>query len=219
MATGNETATTAPMVVIIVEDNPLARSSLERVVARDHTALVCSTYEQAVQALESLTEPPGALIVDVNLGGDMRGDGIDVAKRARERFGGYIPTLVLTGGVHPDVTERTQELRGEFLVKPQTAEAVRVFLERATIEHAWGVPHVLDLERAVNEFATAHGLTNRQRKLLYTMMRAAERGERPDLNRNTRKAGMRRILAKTGHAGFDEIRTAIKQRARRGSTT
>ncbi len=202
------------MIVMIVEDDELTRHSLERVVARTCTPLVCATYDEAVQALEQLAEPPGALIVDVNLGGETPGDGLDIAQLARARFGGHIPTLILTAGVYPEITVRAQALRGEFLVKPQGPEAVRVFLDRAAIQHEWRVADVLDLERAIHEFANAHGLTARQRKLLYTMMRAAERGERPDLNRNTRKAGMRRILAKTGHAGFEEVRTAIKQRAR-----
>jgi FixJ family two-component response regulator len=217
MAHGDVSAFARSMVVMIVEDNTVLRRSLERVVARAYTPLACSSFDQAKEALATLATPLGALIVDVNLGG--RGDGIDIAMHAHERFGRHIPTLVLTGTILPEVTERAQALRCEFLIKPQSMDAVRLFLERARIHCAWDLPDVLELDHAVARFATEQRLTARQHKLLYTMMRAAERGERSDLNPNTRKAAIRRITARTGHAGFEEIRIAIKQLARGASTS
>jgi CheY-like chemotaxis protein len=204
----------ARKVVVIVEDHALTRSTLERVVAREFAPITCASFEQAMRLLDELDEPPVALIVDVNLGAG-RGDGLDIAQRARERFGCRIPTLVLTGTMLPEITERAQELRGEFLAKPQTADALRRFLQRARTQQDWGVADVVALDRAIDEFARLHVLTDRQRKLLHVLMRAAERGERPQLNANTRKAGMRRLLARSGHASFDEVRAAIKQHALR----
>src|SRR6266850_1960098 len=90
----------------------------------------------------------------------------------------------------------------------------RKSLERAVVQATWAVADVVDLDRAVAQFSTAYQLTPRQAQLLTTMMHAAERGERPEINENTRKAGLRRILAKTGHASFEQVRSAIKQLAR-----
>jgi len=214
---GDVTAFARSMVVMIVEDNAVLRRSLERVVAREYTPLASSSFDQAKQALATLAAPPGALIVDINLGGC--GDGLDIAAYARERFRHHIPTLVLTGTILPEITERAQAVRCEFLLKPQSMEAVRLFLDRARIQGAWDLPDVLELDRAVTQFAVEQRLTARQHRLLYTMMRAAERGERADLNPNTRKAAIRRITARTGHAGFEEIRVAIKQLARGAPTS
>jgi DNA-binding CsgD family transcriptional regulator len=60
----------------------------------------------------------------------------------------------------------------------------------------------------------ASKLTQRQQRLLFTLLRDAERGERADINENTRKAGLRRILRRTGHANFEELRRALKLLAR-----
>ena len=199
--------------VLIVEDHTTTRNSLERVVARVFAPISCATYDQAIEAIDRLETRPAALIVDVHLGGSNGGSGLDVADRARERFGGFIPTLVLTGGAAPEVTDRASELRCELLAKPQSGDAIRRFLERARIQQRWGVADVIDLDRAIDRFAADHHLTRRQRDMLFAMLRAAERGERPDINPNTRKAAIRRILGRTGHASFEELRAAIKREA------
>lgn len=213
MAHGEVLVDARSMVVMIVEDNNILRASLERCVARIYTPLACSSFAQAKEAISTLEAPLGAMIVDVNLGGG--GDGIDIALHAAERFGRRIPTLVLTGTLLPEVTERAQAMRCEFLIKPQSMDSVRLFLERACIQCAWGVPDAVELDHAIARFSSEHRLTKRQRELLYKMIRTAERGDASDLNPNTRKAAIRRITAKTGHAGFEELRVAIKQLARR----
>jgi len=213
MAHGEVSALARSMVVMIVEDNNMLRASLERAVARSYTPLACASFRDAKQALATLEAPLGAMIVDVNLGGG--GDGIDIAMHAAERFGRRIPTLVLTGTLLPEVTERAHAGRCEFLIKPQSMDTVRLFLERARIQGAWDVPDAVELDHAVAQFSAEHHLTRRQEELLYKMIRAAEHREVCDLNLNTRKAAIRRITAKTGHAGFEGLHAAIKQRARR----
>ena len=162
-----------------------------------------------------MTTPPLAMIVDVHLGSSRGGDGIDVAALAQQQFG-YIPTLVLTGhGSVAHLTARAHGIRASFLYKPQHVETLHLFLERAVVNDAWRVPDVLDLDRALARFSAEHALTRRQSQFLFTLMRAVERGERPEMNANTRKAGIRRILAKTGLGSFEEIRAALKQAAAR----
>ena len=217
MAHGDVAVAAPSMVVMIVEDNNVLRASLERAVARIYTPLACSSFAQAKQTISTLDAPLGAMIVDVNLGGG--GDGIDIAMYACERFGRRIPTLVLTGTLLPEVTERAHAVRCEFLIKPQSMDAVRLFLERARIQCAWDCPDALELDHAVERFAAEQNLTRRQQDLLFKMMRAAERGEIADLNPNTRKAAIRRITSRTGHAGFEELRVAIKQLARRATAS
>ncbi|MGN6107193.1 MAG: response regulator [Kofleriaceae bacterium] len=201
-------------VVLIVDDSMLVRRSIERVVDKLFTTRAAGSFEEAVDVVEELPTAPAALIVDINLG-SQQGDGFDIAHRAHERFRGHIPTLVLTGvPIVPETTERAARLRAELLVKPQSAELLRLFLDRVVVKAAWGTPDVLDLDREVQRFAEAHDLTRRQAQLLFTLLRAAERGERAGINDNTRKSGVRRILKRTGHTSFEELRHTVKQRAR-----
>lgn len=94
------------------------------------------------------------------------------------------------------------------------ADTIRLFLERVAIRSSWGISDAPDLERKLQYLAVASKLTQRQQRLLFTLLRDAERGERADINENTRKAGLRRILRRTGHANFEELRRALKLLAR-----
>ncbi len=202
---------TAMQPVLIAEDDMFVRKGIARVVTRRmYIPVETATYAEAVAKLERLGSCPAAMIVDVQLG-DHSGDGLDLVAHVQERFGRHVPALVLTGhsGV-ATITERALRLRAEFLFKPQTLCAVQLFLERAAIKNAWSVPDVIDMDRTVATFSAAHHLTNRQSSVLFALIRAAERGERADINPNTRKAALRRILAKTGHARFEHLRAAIK---------
>jgi DNA-binding NtrC family response regulator len=200
--------------VLIAEDDPQLRKGIVRVVRRAFVPVECGSYEQALAAIDRMTQRPRAMIVDVHLGSSRGGDGIDVAAYAQHQFGVHIPTLVLTGhGSVAHLTARAHSIRAVFLYKPQNAETLHLFLERAKVNEAWDVPEVLDLDRALTRFSSEHALTKRQTRFLFTLMRAAERGERPELNPNTRKAALRRILAKSGHASFEEIRAVLKQAA------
>lgn len=200
-------------VAVVVEDHALLRKRIARLVGRTTKAIACATYEEAIDVIDKLSVPPLALIVDVMLG-SAHGDGLMIAEHAHKRFGRHVPTLVLTGSEDiAGITERAQRLRAEFLVKPQNDAALELFVQRATVVEAWDVPDVIDLDRALDRFAHDHKLTARQRQLLMLMMGAAERGERAEINTNTRKAGLRRILARTGHATFRDLRSAIKRLA------
>ncbi len=196
-----------PAMAIIVEDHALTRRFLERTTTPYCTPVACASFEEAVAAIEAIEVRPAAMIVDVHLGSGHH-DGFDVVERARARFGAYIPTLVLTGAIDPAITGRANELRTEFLAKPQHAGAIRLFLERARIQAAWALADAIGLHGAIDRFASTHGMTRRQRELIYVMVQAAESGERDTINPNTRKAAIRRILARTGLASFEDLRLA-----------
>ena len=201
---------------LVVEDDAQLRKGIVRTVRRSFVPIECVSYEHALLELARMTYRPRAMIVDVHLGSSRGGDGIDVAVHAQQMFGVHIPTLVLTGhGSVAHLTARAHSIRAVFLYKPQHPETLHLFLERARVSQTWEVPDVLDLDRALTRFASAHALTKRQTRFLFTLMRAAERGERPQLNANTRKAALRRILAKCGHTSFEEIRAVLKQAADR----
>lgn len=210
-----------PGTVLVVDDHILSRKNIERVVEKLFVPCACTTYEEALQALDAMTEPPVALILDVNLNSP-RGDGLDIGEYAAERFQRQIPTLVITGShLMPEITERAMRLRAEFLVKPQSSESIRLFLERVAVRTTWGACDILDLDSQMRRFAAVHHLTTRQQRLLFTLMRAAERGERPEVNENTRKSGLRRILRRTGHGNFEQLRQTVKhlaESARRAPT-
>lgn len=202
--------------VLIVEDQLVVRRSFERAIEKAYTVHGCGTYDDAVHALDAMNSPPTALILDVNLGG--RRDGLDVVEYAYERFGIQIPTLVITGSTHiPEISAHAMRIRAEFLVKPQSPEVIKLFLERVSVRARWGASDVLDLDREVRRLAAEMSLTRSQTSLLFTLLRATEASERPEVNENTRKAGVRRILRRTGHATFDELRRELKKRAARRS--
>lgn len=199
-------------VVLIAEDSQLTRRAIQHVVEQvfPSSSRPCASFEEAIRTIDEINRPPTALILDVNLG-SARGDGLDVGQYAQERFGCHIPTLVLTGSTAlAELTERASRLRAEFLVKPQSSDVIRLFLERVTIRSSWGITDALDLERNLQCLTATYKLTQRQRQLLFTLLSAAERGERAEVNDNTRKAGLRRILRRTGHANFRELRHALK---------
>lgn len=200
-------------VVVVVEDSDVLRQSLERIVSQSFTPRACSTYDAAVATLADMTERPLALIVDVNLGPGAKGDGLDIAQLAHDRFG-HIPTLVLTSASDlAEVTLRSFQLRAEFLVKPQDTGTLRGFLERARVRDRWGVADVIEVDRAVQEFATLYQLTPRQTEMVFLIMSAAERSEPVAVNENTRKAAVKRILRKCGHDTFEQVRQEIKHLA------
>jgi DNA-binding NarL/FixJ family response regulator len=203
----------SPETVLIVDDHMLVRRGIERVVEQLFVPCSCATYDQAIHELDAMSEPPAALILDVNLGCP-RGDGLDVGEYAFTRFERHIPTLVISDShLVPEITERALRLRAEFLAKPHSPSAIHLFLERVLVRARWGASDVIDLDRETQRFAEFHRLTSRQTRLLFVLLRAAERGERAELNENTRKAGLRRILRRTGHGSFEELRLSVKQLA------
>jgi DNA-binding NarL/FixJ family response regulator len=196
--------------IIIVGAPPLLRNSIARVVEQIFTPRLCATFEEAISELETISKPPVALILDVNLG-SRRGDGVDIAQLAQDRFHGHIPTLILVDSVLvPEITERAGYLRAEFLAKPLSSDSLRGFLERVLVKAVWATADVLDLDRELQRFVVLYKLTRQQANLLFVLMRAAERGERAMINSNTRKAGLRRILKRTGYATFEQLRYAVK---------
>jgi DNA-binding NarL/FixJ family response regulator len=203
----------APGTVVIVDDATPVRHDIERVVEPWFTPRTCGSYDEAERVLAELCDPPAALIVEVDLGPG-RGDGLDLAQYAHDRFAGRVPTLVITGAsLTPETTERASRLRAELLLKPQSVEVLQLFLDRVRIRATWGATDILDLNREMQRFADSYALTRRQRDLLFQLLRAAERGERAEINGNTRKAGLRRILKRTGHSNFEALRHAVKRRA------
>lgn len=198
--------------VVVVDDQMLVRRGIERAIERTHAVRSCASYDEAVQTLDAMDAPPHALILDVNLGGHR--DGLDVGEYAYERFTTQIPTLVMTGSQYvPEISERAMRMRAELLVKPQPPEIINLFLERIAVRERWGAPDVLDLDREMIALTSELQLTKSQTALLFTLLKAAETGERPEVNANTRKAGLRRILRRTGHATFEELRRELKNRA------
>lgn len=203
-------------VVLIAEDSQLTRRAIQHVVELvfPSSSRPCASFEEAIRTLDEIERPPAALILDVNLG-STRGDGLDVGQYAQERFGCHISTLVLTGTCAlAELSERASRLRAEFLVKPQSSDVIRLFLERVAVRSSWGITDALDLECKLQCLTATYKLTQCQRQLLFTLLCAAERGERAEVNDNTRKAGLRRILRRTGHASFKELRHALKLLAR-----
>jgi DNA-binding NarL/FixJ family response regulator len=118
-------AMTIPGEILIVEDQPLVARQVATVAARFAVARIVGTVE-AARAVLAGKDPLGAAIIDLGL---PDGSGFDVVEVAREERG-ELPILVLTGHNDPDVINRANLLRAEFVCKQDWTENVESFLRR-----------------------------------------------------------------------------------------
>lgn len=114
--------------ILIVEDEDIVAAGLD-LTLRDfgyEVAARASSGEEAVRLAEETR--PDLVLMDVTLNGVM--DGIEAAKRIRERF--YVPVVYLTA-LSDEETLRRARATGPsgYLVKPFDVEKLRDALETA----------------------------------------------------------------------------------------
>lgn len=101
--------------IMIVEDEAVAAMATQVMVSRLGHA-VCATAasgEEALRALPGLR--PALVLMDIMLDGEL--DGIETARRIRERFG--IPVCYVTAYADPETRRRAQDTHpAAFLSKP-----------------------------------------------------------------------------------------------------
>lgn len=91
---------TPPILVLLVEDDPLVQDMLEATLEEGgFTIKVAAAAEQAIEMLDAEGADYRALITDVNLPGRL--SGWDVAKRGRE-INGELPVVYITGAAAGD---------------------------------------------------------------------------------------------------------------------
>jgi FixJ family two-component response regulator len=117
-----------PLVVAVVDDDPMLRKALGRLLtALGHRAELFASGQALMNARTSLEA--ACLIMDINLGD---GSGLDLARRLAD-LGLAVPIIFMTGG-HED-TIRAQCLDFgcvAFLLKPFTEESLTEAIAEAT---------------------------------------------------------------------------------------
>jgi DNA-binding NarL/FixJ family response regulator len=84
--------------IMIVDDHPIVRQGLRRLIETEHDLEVCGEAETAREAKSMIRElQPDAVIVDVSLS---QGDGLELVKDARAHYP-HLPMLVLS--MHDEV--------------------------------------------------------------------------------------------------------------------
>ena len=95
--------TAAALRILLVDDHALFRAGVRTLIERDLGAEVseCETGEQALAAIEAA--PPDVAMLDISLRGE---DGIELARRIRQRFGDSPRCVMLSMHLTPEYVVR-----------------------------------------------------------------------------------------------------------------
>ena len=92
--------------VLIVDDHPIVRYGISRILSQDPELSVCGEAESPEAAMEFFeAEPPDAVIIDISLEGVL--DGIRLTKKLRRKFP-KLPILILS--MHDEMTYAQKSL-------------------------------------------------------------------------------------------------------------
>jgi DNA-binding NarL/FixJ family response regulator len=189
---------------------PAQLRAIERLLRGAHDVRVASTLAAARELL-ARPEPFTGAVLDVGL---PDGSGLDFLAELRAARPG-VRVLVLTVHHEPENVNRAQRLGAEYAVKPDFTEGLLAFAGRL----AGAAPSETERAlRAVDEIATQHALSPRERDIL--RLAVAERS-RPEiaadlaLSVNTVKFFTRLLLAKCGESSL----TGLARRLRAGTRT
>jgi len=96
--------------ILVVDDHPLVREGLAKLIDREPDLLVCAQAEEADAAYAAaLREQPDAVIVDLSLGGD---SGLDLIRRLQEM---PRPAAVLVVSMHDESSHAERAIRAGAL--------------------------------------------------------------------------------------------------------
>ena len=114
--------------VIIVDDHPIVREGLERLLSRHNDLVVCGQAEDGPQALELLSSTgPDLAIVDISLAS---GNGLDLVRQMREIDSGI---RILVSSMHDETLYAERALRAGargYINKQQATENIVEALRR-----------------------------------------------------------------------------------------
>jgi DNA-binding NarL/FixJ family response regulator len=137
------------------------------------------------------------------------GSGFELVRWAREH-GGTTPALLVSGAVDAQLVNRAQLLGVEIAIKPDMAENLRAFIDRARAARS-AMPAV---RRVVDRFADARALSPRERDVVRAIGQGIPRSELRNalgLSENSVKTLIRRILHKSNTDSLDAILRGILQ--------
>jgi len=108
--------------ILIVDDHPIVRHGLGRLINQENDLLVCAEAENAAKALEVLENRPVDLaVVDISMKGKT---GIQLTEKIKQQFPN-LPVLILS--MHDELTYARRALRAGakgYVVKHEAAEEI-----------------------------------------------------------------------------------------------
>jgi two-component system LytT family response regulator len=120
--------TDAPLRVLVVDDEPMARARLRRMLGAEHGVHIlgeCSNGDEAAAALGSLK--PDVVFLDIQMPGM---DGFGTLHRASSA---WRPHVVFVTAFSEHAVDAFEHGAVDYLLKPYSRERLRVSLERARV--------------------------------------------------------------------------------------
>lgn len=115
--------------VLIVEDDPALRESLELFLRADgHQPAMAASGAEAIELVERRAVRPDLVIVDYNLQGGL--NGLQVMARLRETLGHDVPALVLTGDISTETLRNVAAQGYDQRSKPVAAQELSGLVHR-----------------------------------------------------------------------------------------
>jgi two-component system response regulator DevR len=184
--------------VLVVEDDPVVAACIQREVRAFAKPIHASTV---AAALEVIDRDPSlrAVTIDLHL---PDGSGLRLLQEIRSRRPG-LKCLVLTGERDPQHVNGSHLLDAEFAYKPEIAPNLRHFLNA-----------VAGPGRAVDQFASDHRLSPRERQILELAVQDVPRSElhvRLSVSPNTVKSQIRSILRKSGIRSLQTLARQLRR--------
>ena len=183
---------------LVVEDHKLVASTYRRLLRPLGDVTLAYTLVQALAAVASHPRWTG-LVIDWHL---PDGSGLDAIQACRQRHD-YVPALVITGDICPDVVDLAYDLDAELVSKPMGEARLTGFARRAIDGRVRWTPRRTDKAR---EWQARYELTSAQAFILRSVMRGASRQDLPDMLRvdpGTVKTHVHNLLQRTGDPSLD----------------
>ena len=114
------------MRTLIVDDEPLARARLRRLLEAVEDVEVVAEAGNAAEAERQMRHEPDLVFLDIGMPGE---DGVSLARRLRERE--LPPAIVFTTAHAERALEASETAPAGYLLKPVETEALRAAIRRA----------------------------------------------------------------------------------------
>jgi DNA-binding NarL/FixJ family response regulator len=125
----------ASIKILVVDDHPLVRSGLQRLIEREHGLGVCceaGSVDEAIRCLDSFR--PDLAIIDISL---PDGNGFDLIRRIHAK---YTETCILVSSMHDETLLAERALRAGamgYINKAEAAESVIDAVRRILDGQIW----------------------------------------------------------------------------------
>jgi CheY-like chemotaxis protein len=118
--------------VLCVDNEPAVLDGMETLLRNwGCHVLKAPDLETAIVAVQESPHPPNGLLIDYHLD---RGNGVDVVKALRRRFGEDLPAILITADRSPAVREAARRHNVQVLNKPVKPAALRALLAQCRVQ-------------------------------------------------------------------------------------